>query len=57
VNLFVKAIDDLTKALSSKPEDSMIHYKRGLAYYRNNDYRKCIDDLYIAFKKGPLPSV
>lgn len=35
INQFDKAIKDLTDALTSKPNDPKILYKRGLAYYRN----------------------
>lgn len=35
IKQYPKAIEDLTKALTSKPTDPKILYKRGLAYYKN----------------------
>lgn len=35
IGQYPKAIDDLTNALSSKPIDPKVLYKRGLAFYRN----------------------
>lgn len=48
VKQYPKAIDDLTLALTSKQNDPRILYKRGLAYYKNKEFKKAIKDLYTS---------
>ena len=61
-NIFVdttryqEAIQDLTVALSKKKNDPQVFYKRGLAYYQNQEYVKAIKDLNSAFENNPYPS-
>ena len=51
-----KAIQDLSSALEKKPNDPQIYYKRGLAFYKNGEFKKCIKDLYKAFENKPFPT-
>ncbi len=51
---FVKAIDDLTDALSRQPDNPKLLYKRGLAYYKNKEFKKAIRDLYESVEKNPF---
>lgn len=47
------AIEDLTNALSRKPTDPQILYKRGLAFYKNEEFKKSIKDLYASLENKP----
>jgi tetratricopeptide (TPR) repeat protein len=52
--LYQKAIEDLTLALNSKPIDPRILYKRGLAYFKNREFKKAVKDLYSALDNKPF---
>ena len=39
IKQYPKAIDDLSNALTRKPTDPKILYKRGLAYYKNKEFK------------------
>jgi tetratricopeptide (TPR) repeat protein len=54
VGQFGKAIDDLSNALARKATDPKILYKRGLAYYRNKEFKKAIKDLYTSLENKPF---
>jgi len=54
IKLYPKAIDDLTCALNTKQNDPRILYKRGLAYYKNKEFKKAIKDLYTALVNNPF---
>lgn len=47
------AIDDLSNALSRKSKDPQILYKRGLAFYKNKEFKKSIKDLYASLDNNP----
>lgn len=49
-----KAIENLTKALSIKGDDAQILYKRGLAYYKNKNYKNCIKDMFNSLQHSPF---
>ena len=54
IGQYPKAIDDLTNALTSKPTDPKVLYKRGLAFYRNKQFKKAIKDLYTSLENHPF---
>ena len=43
-------------ALDKKPNDPQIYYRRGLALYKNKEFKKCIQDLYKSFENKPFHS-
>lgn len=52
--VYQKAIEDLTNALTSKPTDPRILYKRGLAYFKNREFKKAVKDLYASLDNHPF---
>ncbi len=43
IKLILKnSIEDLSNALEKRPKDPQILYKRGLSYYKNKEFQKCI---------------
>lgn len=46
MGIYEKAILNLTKALQFKPDDPQILYKRGLAYYKNKNFKNSIKDMF-----------
>ena len=41
-------------ALAQKNNDPRILYKRGLAFYRNKEFKKAIKDLYTSLDNEPF---
>ena len=54
IKQYPKAIDDLSNALARKATDPKLLYKRGLAYYRNKEFKKAIKDLYTSLDNNPF---
>lgn len=48
-----KSIEDLSTALVINKKDSLIHYNRGLAYFKNKEFEKCIADFENSLKLSP----
>ena len=43
-------------ALEKKPNDPQIFYKRGLSYYKNEEYKNCIKDMFRSLQNKPFAS-
>ena len=54
IGQFDKAIKDLTDALQNKSTDPKILYKRGLAFYRNKEFKKAVKDLDTSLDNHPF---
>lgn len=44
----------MTTALSTKPTDPRILYKRGLAFFKNREFKKAVKDLYESLDNHPF---
>jgi tetratricopeptide (TPR) repeat protein len=44
----------LTQALEIKPLDPLVLFKRGISYFKNEEYKLCIKDLYKSYEKKPI---
>lgn len=54
---YKKSIEDLTTALNVNSRNPAIHYRRGLAYYKNNEYEKAIGDLERSLLLSPPKNI
>ena len=45
LNEYEKGINDLSNALSVNEKNPLVYYRRGLAYYKNKEYKAAIKDL------------
>lgn len=44
----------MTTALKTKPTDPRILYKRGLAFFKNKEFKKAVKDLYESLDNKPF---
>ncbi len=42
---YVAAVEEYTKAIEIDPEDATAYAERGRAYFGNEDYERCSNDL------------
>ena len=54
---FKKSIEDLTSALGVNGKNPTIYYRRGLAFYKNKEYEKAIQDLEKSLKLLPSKNI
>lgn len=47
----------MTTALNVNDKNPSIYYRRGLAYYKNTEYEKTINDLEKSLKLLPMKSI
>ena len=51
-----RTIEDLTKALTMKPNDPYILYRKGVSFYLNKKFKKALKYLHKALAVGPYPT-
>lgn len=49
-----KTIDDMTRSLSTKPNDPQIYYRRGVALYLSKMFGEALDDFSKALENHPF---
>jgi tetratricopeptide (TPR) repeat protein len=53
---YYSAISDLTRTIKIRSEDPQLYYKRGLAYYNDEQYELSINDFKHSLKCKPFPT-